>query len=671
MREHYFETWIKDKSKVKELKIPKDTHSIFTKDPIYIPGRVQELARTIIQLGERDGELGIQALILRARTAESRKNSALPNIYLALDTVAAELGFVNRNELIQFFDPPFIDSNTKYEHSPDKTFDDKLSDAYSKVLKVIQQLRPNIPVTLPRIAELVQTPKKYVEDILQAILEQKPMLGEFLNLEQVFILKEDTDELIDDLISHPISRYGHFHCPNCQEIIENRSANVCPACGEAVLRCVVCKLPISSEDGIGKCSECEGLAHLNHLQEWVKVHGKCPTCLQKTEVIIVKEAVTVIEELPYGIDLSRIRIVDSGEWTDVPDGSVIGDVQGFFNMLFATDEKKLYMWRRGDKHAIGFFEHGKFFIHEMKLFDSVKEYLIGLTYGFTTPEALQFHREALQHGWENREIAVTVWKAILKDYIGIPLRLTHSGGEAEYNYRPTILGHPFIKEKYQKILSLRHKRGLGYEMLPPYDSHVTFGEDWFVWFLAYHNGWNSFRDLYDFAERVFPKFKEKYQNWVYDAQVELEVKTKDDSYKYDFKLHKEWSTRKSTKAKARENDVVSYLGERNDRFLKLVYLAVHGPFKEGDDWLQGWPSFDSLMVFWTNLDELRFIFESRDEFLYPLRRGIEAELLPMKAYPAILPYDPSCKTALDWVIKAAEQENWSPIGIETLREQKQ
>ena len=674
MRENIFVTWIKAKSKEKGLKILSNTNQVFKADLTHSPKYMQQLVNEIIKLGERDGELGIQALILRLRGAERVNQQAIPIIHSALDTVTSGLGFENRYELISFFDVPLVDRNTPYDPVTDTTFDDRIADVYSAVLKIIQQIRPNIQVTLPRIAELAKTPKKYVAEVILSILERKPALGEFMSLEQVFIRKEDTDEIIDDLISNPIPRYGHFHCPNCQEIIEDRSANTCPSCGEAVLRCIVCKLPISSDDGIGKCSQCEGLAHLSHLQEWVKVNGTCPSCLQKTEVIVEKEVINIAEELPYGIDLSRIQIVKSGEWKDVPETTLIEDIPGFFNMFFATSEKKLLHWTKGGNNYIGFFESGKLFAHFIQAFESVKVYLVAAKLGFkgpSAPEKLKYYLEARGHGWADRTTAVIVWDAINKDYVGIPLHSTHGGGESEYKYNPKILNHPFIQEKYQKVLSLRPERGLSFEMLPPFDSECLFGEDWFIWFLAYHSGWSTFEELSDFANSVFPEITEEYLPWINAGKEMKEQRSKRKPYWYDFELNKKKSALKPAKtAHGPSGKVKNYLDERNDRFLKLVYLAVHGPFKEGDDWLQGWPSYDSLMAFWTNLDELKYYFESRDEFLYPLRKRINAEILPMKAFPAILPYDPSCETALDWIIKAVELENWSAIEIETIKEQK-
>ena len=58
----------------------------------------------------------------------------------------------------------------------------------------------------------------------------------------------------------------------------------CTSCKKELITCVVCKLPVSFGDDIGQCSLCESKGHITHLQEWVKVKGKCPHCLQEMPI---------------------------------------------------------------------------------------------------------------------------------------------------------------------------------------------------------------------------------------------------------------------------------------------------------------------------------------------------------------------------------------------------
>jgi hypothetical protein len=70
------------------------------------------------------------------------------------------------------------------------------------------------------------------------------------------------------------------YCYWCGFFLENEF-DECPECGNKVLKCSVCKLPIDFNDDVGFCSLCKVKGHLTHLLEWVKMNGKCPNCLQK------------------------------------------------------------------------------------------------------------------------------------------------------------------------------------------------------------------------------------------------------------------------------------------------------------------------------------------------------------------------------------------------------
>jgi len=304
-------------------------------------------------------------------------------------------------------------------------------------------------------------------------------------------------------------------------------------------------------------------------------------------------------------------------------------------------------------------------------FDSVKDYLIAVNYGFTTPKKLNIHREALKHGWENTKIVETIWDAMHRDYKGIPISYIYNGGETRFEYEPNLLKHPFIQEKYQKILSLRSHRGSIFEMLPPNDPDIIFSEDWFIWFFAYNNGWNSFGKLRNFAEGVFPEFKDKYIKWESEADLARKEIAKDNLYYYNFELNKQKSARRISRLEQISEEDKQYLEERNDRFLKLVYLAVYGPFKDGDDWLQGWPNYESLEEFWSNTKDLDYILGKKFHVINrsesDIRSRIREEIIPLKTFPAILPYDSSCKTAYDWILHAMELKKWPEDIIESVK----
>ncbi|MGC9781011.1 MAG: hypothetical protein HZR80_17335 [Candidatus Heimdallarchaeota archaeon] len=122
-----------------------------------------------------------------------------------------------------------------------------------------------------------------------AIVGLFTIVGVFVLL---FVKKRKTK---DSLITHSSSQLvnidytesKHQTCFWCGYPLDMHS-EFCSDCGKRKLRCIVCKLPISFGDDVGKCSLCESIGHFTHLFEWIKTKGFCPHCLRNipTQAII-------------------------------------------------------------------------------------------------------------------------------------------------------------------------------------------------------------------------------------------------------------------------------------------------------------------------------------------------------------------------------------------------
>lgn len=147
-----------------------------------------------------------------------------------------------------------------------------------KIITLCQKFQPKLPVTLTRFAELCNEKKDVIEQILKHLLITHKDFGEYFELEQVFIKSEGIDKELDNITSRydNLKLYTCYSCGYPNEV----TSKICCECSEKMLICNVCKLPITFGDDMGKCSLCEKIGHLVHLQEWTKVHGKCPSCLQ-------------------------------------------------------------------------------------------------------------------------------------------------------------------------------------------------------------------------------------------------------------------------------------------------------------------------------------------------------------------------------------------------------
>ena len=71
----------------------------------------------------------------------------------------------------------------------------------TSIVELLNQFRPNVPVQLNRVGEISKMSLKDVESFLKDIVEVNPEIGEYLELEQVFIRKTDTEIQIDELLN--------------------------------------------------------------------------------------------------------------------------------------------------------------------------------------------------------------------------------------------------------------------------------------------------------------------------------------------------------------------------------------------------------------------------------------------------------------------------------------
>jgi outer membrane protein assembly factor BamB len=79
-------------------------------------------------------------------------------------------------------------------------------------------------------------------------------------------------------------------CPSCGTRIEDPEAEYCSSCGASIQgvqekrqekkirSCMICNLPITSDEECLRCPHCGNLAHKVHLLEWLHVKGCCPVC---------------------------------------------------------------------------------------------------------------------------------------------------------------------------------------------------------------------------------------------------------------------------------------------------------------------------------------------------------------------------------------------------------
>ena len=170
--------------------------------------------------------------------------------------------------------------------------------AYVALHEILLKLQAGIQVPLTRIFELAAPlvelkidehnfarinkntiTKELFDRLIKEILANEDISGEYFELEQVFVRKDGKERY--SLTASTFAK--KYVCHNCGMPIE-KDTKTCLGCNQEILRCNVCKLPISFGEEAGKCSLCESKGHLTHFQEWVKTQGKCPTCMKKIPI---------------------------------------------------------------------------------------------------------------------------------------------------------------------------------------------------------------------------------------------------------------------------------------------------------------------------------------------------------------------------------------------------
>jgi len=169
---------------------------------------------------------------------------------------------------------------------------------YTSILEVLNNIQPGLQVAISRIIdlsdkyyferaeelrkfgiELLKLPDETYIELIQEILDNKHITGKYFDYEQIFVRDQLTNKPIISLIS--LSK--EYLCYYCGSPVQ-KTDKKCSECDNEILKCIVCKLPISFGEEVGSCKLCEVNGHFAHFHESVKISGKCPSCLQKLTI---------------------------------------------------------------------------------------------------------------------------------------------------------------------------------------------------------------------------------------------------------------------------------------------------------------------------------------------------------------------------------------------------
>jgi len=160
---------------------------------------------------------------------------------------------------------------------------------FQKVKSIISQFRPGIPVNLNRIAELLSCSTSTVEFYLKMINQEMSEVGEYLELEQVFIRNFPKEENIEEVISSIqnrriddlIKKEKSIKCIYCEHEFDREKVgdNVeCENCGKESPKCQICRVTMFAREDVVIESNCSKLFHKSHITAWLQSNRTCPNC---------------------------------------------------------------------------------------------------------------------------------------------------------------------------------------------------------------------------------------------------------------------------------------------------------------------------------------------------------------------------------------------------------
>ncbi|WXG39522.1 MAG: DUF2341 domain-containing protein [Candidatus Freyarchaeum deiterrae] len=140
------------------------------------------------------------------------------------------------------------------------------------------------PAKAKRLAQDLESRRAALKDLMAEINTRfeagKLTPDEYREIYQKYSAKLATVEKKLGVITSPTPDIGQRCCMFCGTEIQG-DEKYCPNCGGARLRCPVCQINIVSGDQLVKCPCCGALSHKDHLLEWIKIKGTCPSCEKK------------------------------------------------------------------------------------------------------------------------------------------------------------------------------------------------------------------------------------------------------------------------------------------------------------------------------------------------------------------------------------------------------
>ena len=119
-----------------------------------------------------------------------------------------------------------------------------------------------------------------------------PEIGEYLELEQVFIRQYSEDQDVKVFFNKAREKYREkiigaeirpacIYCQDEFEEIDRSKVAICKNCGKEAPSCSICKQSMFYGEDLVKEKNCGNIFHKNHIVMWIRSEKFCPICKER------------------------------------------------------------------------------------------------------------------------------------------------------------------------------------------------------------------------------------------------------------------------------------------------------------------------------------------------------------------------------------------------------
>jgi parallel beta-helix repeat protein len=163
---------------------------------------------------------------------------------------------------------------------------------FVSVVDLTKKFHPQVPVSLERIVSLANLSQEVVIAYLKDITINMPQIGNYLELEQVFIRQYSDNQDLKTFYNQAREKYKEkiigsevqpacVYCKSEFDEIDRTEKTICQNCGKEAPTCPICKQSMFHGEDLVIEKNCGNIFHKNHIVMWIRSEELCPVCKKR------------------------------------------------------------------------------------------------------------------------------------------------------------------------------------------------------------------------------------------------------------------------------------------------------------------------------------------------------------------------------------------------------